>query len=63
MANSPELSYFNTVWATFLDDKFYGVKTDILSSTHPICTKIANTAEAENLFDWISYGKGASWLK
>jgi len=34
-----------------------------LSSTHPICCDIANTAEAEVLFDGISYGKGSSWLK
>ena len=63
MADSPELAYFDTVWATFLQYKFNGVNTDVLSSTHPISTPIADTAEAENLFDGISYGKGAAWLK
>jgi aminopeptidase N len=35
----------------------------MLSTTHPICTVIDSTEQAESLFDGISYGKGASFLK
>lgn len=28
MARSPELSYFNTVWVTFLQYKFWGISAD-----------------------------------
>ncbi|CDW89925.1 aminopeptidase n [Stylonychia lemnae] len=62
-ANSPELSYFKTSWVTFLQYKFWGINEDILSKTHPITCEIGDTGEAENLFDGISYGKGASFLK
>ena len=63
MASAPELQYFDTVWCTFLQYKFWGISTDQLSSTHPICTEINSTDEAESLFDGISYGKGSSFLK
>ena len=42
----------------------WGINTDILSSTHPICADtIADSEQAETLFDGISYGKGSSFLK
>jgi len=63
MSESEELKYFNTVWATFLQYKFWGISTDQLSSTHPICCDINSTDEAESLFDGISYGKGSAFLK
>lgn len=64
MEKSPRIAQFHeTCWVTFLQYKFWGVNTDQLSSTHPICCQIANTAEAESIFDGISYGKGSSWLK
>jgi aminopeptidase N len=59
----PELSYFETHWVTFLSYKFWGISEDQLSNTHPITSFINNTAEAESIFDGISYGKGASFLK
>ena len=34
-----------------------------MSSTHPICADVANSCEADELFDGISYGKGSAWLK
>lgn len=43
--------------------KFWGINTDILSTTHPITCEITSTDQAELLFDGISYGKGASFLK
>ena len=57
------LKQYDTVWVTFQRYKYWGISTDQLSSTHPICTTINSTAEAETLFDGISYGKGASFLK
>lgn len=36
---------------------------DMKVSTHPISATAIDTQEAENLFDGISYGKGASFLK
>mmetsp|Transcript_44429 Transcript_44429/g.32491 ORF Transcript_44429/g.32491 Transcript_44429/m.32491 type:complete len:113 (-) Transcript_44429:1416-1754(-) len=63
-ATAPELDYFHSrVWLTFLIDKFWGISTDQLSSTHPITCEISSTDEAEALFDGISYGKGSSFLK
>ena len=56
-------SIYPTPWATFLNDKFWGVSADQMSSTHPICADIARTDEADALFDGISYGKGSAWLK
>ena len=63
MSEPEELKFYHTVWATFLRYKFWGIETDQLSSTHPICCEISSTDEAESLFDGISYGKGSSWLK
>ena len=63
LAMSECLKDYDTVWISFLFYKFWGISTDVLSSTHPICTQINSTDEADSLFDGISYGKGASFLK
>jgi len=63
MESSPELAHFHTLWVTFLTYKFWGISEDTLSTTHPITCTINATDEAESLFDGISYGKGASFLK
>jgi len=63
MARIPELKHFHTVWATYLQYKFWGISDDCLSTTHPISTDIPSTAEAESIFDGISYGKSSAWLK
>ena len=64
MESSPRIAQFHdTCWVTFLQYKYWGVNTDQLSSTHPICCQIANTSEAEEIFDGISYGKGSAFLK
>jgi aminopeptidase N len=60
---APEVSYFGTHWVTFLQYKFWGISEDQLSTTHPITCTINKTDEAETIFDGISYGKGASFLK
>jgi len=55
--------YSNYAWLDFLDTKFEGVSNDQLLSTHPICSDIKSTDQVESIFDGISYGKGASFLK
>jgi aminopeptidase N len=62
-ATAEELSYFDTVWVSYLRYSFWGVQTDSLSSTHPITCEIASTDQAVSIFDGISYGKGSAWLK
>jgi aminopeptidase N len=39
------------------------MKTDQFSTTHPIAADCVTTEDSENIFDGISYGKGASFLK
>lgn len=63
--NQAENEGFNYqyVWSTFLDERTWAIIEDSLNSTHPIAGKAKDTDEAESLFDGISYGKGACWLK
>ena len=63
MSQSEELAHFKDSWIAFLDWKHRGVDGDQLSSTHPVRCHIDSTDEAEALFDGISYGKGAAFLK
>jgi aminopeptidase N len=64
MSKSQPLQQFHdTCWVGFMEDKGWGISADQLGSTHPICCEIAHTGEAESIFDGISYGKGAAWLK
>ena len=50
-------------WNIFLDEQYWGLATDQRVSTHPIATQCASTADAQDIFDGISYGKGAAFLK
>jgi len=43
--------------------KFKGISADVLNTTHPICNNIKSVNEAESVFNGISYGKGAAFLK
>jgi aminopeptidase N len=43
--------------------KFRGVGADVRNTTHPICNNIKSVEQAESVFDGISYGKGAAFLK
>jgi aminopeptidase N len=55
---------FKTAWRTFYQDmKQWAYWEDQLVTTHPILADIANTADAFNNFDGITYGKGAAVLK
>ena len=40
----------------------WGLTTDQKVSTHPIACHCVTTADAEDIFDGISYGKGAAFL-
>lgn len=46
-----------------MDSKFNGIDNDVRNTTHPICSEVKNTMDSETVFDGISYGKGASFLK
>ena len=51
------------IWLTYgTSRKPWGYSTDQLSTTHPIASEVANTEEAENIFDGITYAKGSSTL-
>ncbi len=52
------------VWQDFIrQDTAGALGRDSLQSTHPIEVKINSTAEVEEVFDDISYGKGASIIR
>ena len=55
--------YYTSNQIDFLQTKDDGVSEDQLSSTHPICGNITSTEQVDQIFDGISYGKGASFLK
>jgi aminopeptidase N len=52
----------NDIWVNFNNRKNWGYNADQLSTTHPIAGEIHNTEEAENIFDGITYAKGAAVL-
>ena len=43
--------------------KAKGISEDVLKTTHPILNKVQSAEEADTVFNGISYGKGAAWLK
>ena len=52
------------VWTSFTnDDVGYAMKTDSLASSHPIQVTIANPDEIDQVFDALSYSKGASMIR
>lgn len=63
MQSIPEIQYFDTYWSTFQQYKIWGINYDTRDTTHPICCQINSSKEAQEAFDGISYGKGASFLK
>ena len=46
-----------------MDRNFWGLGVDQSSTTHPIAADVVHTGVAEDIFDGISYGKGASLMK
>jgi len=64
--SSKELEHLGGVdgaWMDFMGRKFGGISADGHSTTHPVRNEVASLAETESIFDGISYGKGASYLK
>ena len=63
MAKAPGLERFRAVWTSFHKGKGWAYREDQEPTTHPITTVVENTEDAENIFDGITYMKGASSLK
>lgn len=63
MTQAPELDKYKEAWIDFMGRKFEGINADNLNTTHPVVNSIESVSEAESVFDGISYGKGASFLK
>lgn len=61
--NAKTLDDYTLSWEMFIAEKTWGMKTDQYSTTHPIVADCKTTEDADNIFDGISYGKGASFLK
>ncbi|KAL4649248.1 hypothetical protein ACB092_01G001700 [Castanea dentata] len=51
------------VWTQFLDDYTEGLRLDGLAESHPIEVEINHTREIDEIFDAISYKKGASVIR
>jgi aminopeptidase N len=49
-------------WNIFLMEQSWGLTTDQKETSHPIAASCETTGDAQDIFDGISYGKGASWL-
>jgi len=50
-------------WLQFFRRKGWGYREDQQRTTHPIAGEVHNTDHAENIFDGITYSKGAATLK
>lgn len=52
------------VWSSFINDDIEpGMKMDSLQSTHPIAVSVEDPVQIDQIFDAISYSKGASIIK
>lgn len=63
LSDAKGLENYHFSWDLFLKDKSWGLKTDSYSTTHPVAADVKDTEDAENIFDGISYGKGAGIMK
>lgn len=54
---------FQQSWLLFLRRKTFAYLTDQKKTTHPISSHVENTSQTRNVFDSISYSKGASVIK
>lgn len=62
MDESPDCPDMVIPWVQFADECWWGLDEDQLDTTHPIATEVESTGVATDIFDGISYGKGAAWL-
>ncbi|KAG2663383.1 hypothetical protein I3843_16G028000 [Carya illinoinensis] len=51
------------IWTQFLDDSTEGLRLDGLAESHPIEVEINHAREIDEIFDAISYKKGASVIR
>ncbi|PKA63344.1 puromycin-sensitive aminopeptidase [Apostasia shenzhenica] len=51
------------IWTQFLDDSVSGLRLDALAESHPIEVDINHASEIDEIFDAISYLKGASLIR
>ncbi|KAL4592585.1 hypothetical protein LXL04_005585 [Taraxacum kok-saghyz] len=51
------------IWTQFLDESTEGLRLDGLSESHPIKVEINHAGEIDEVFDAISYRKGASVIR
>ncbi|OEL15600.1 Aminopeptidase M1-C [Dichanthelium oligosanthes] len=65
MSNLAVDSFFPqwNIWTQFLDDTTAGLKLDSLEESHPIEVEIHHASEVDEIFDAISYDKGASVIR
>lgn len=57
------LAPLQEAWPDFMKRTFGGIQADGFNSTHPVRNEVKSLAETESIFDGISYGKGATFLK
>ena len=53
---------FKFAWNIFLDEQYWGLAEDQQDTSHSIALDVKSTGVAQDLFDGISYGKGAAFL-
>ncbi|PON95979.1 Peptidase M1, alanine aminopeptidase/leukotriene A4 hydrolase [Trema orientale] len=51
------------VWTQFLDESIEGLRLDSLEGSHPIEVEVKHASEIDEIFDAISYKKGASVIR
>ncbi|KAJ6808349.1 aminopeptidase M1-like [Iris pallida] len=51
------------IWTQFLDDSTSGLRLDALAESHPIEVDINHASEIDEIFDDISYSKGAAVIR
>jgi len=49
-------------WNIFIDEQYWGLGEDQKNTSHPIAATCESTGVAQDIFDGISYGKGAAFL-
>lgn len=62
MDDSQDLPDITLAWNIFLDEQFWGLGEDQQITSHPIAATCNSTSDAQDIFDGISYGKGAAFL-
>jgi len=62
MDEAPGMDDITLAWNIFIDEQFGGLSEDQKNTSHPIACEVVHTGKAQDIFDGISYGKGASFL-